>query len=134
MSVSFCFGFSLMFSRKFELTLTFLQLLSVIQNYGSDLGASFKPKTILSKEEKIHRSIQIFALKKNLNSKDLRRICFSCSFYLFLSLLYSITVKWSLREKKIKINNCMRGLWKEVFHFGVKRRELHLSVFAHWTA
>lgn len=35
------------FSRKFELTLAFSQLLSIIKNYGSDPGAAFKTESIL---------------------------------------------------------------------------------------
>lgn len=123
------------FSRKFELTLAFSQLLAVIQNYGSDPGAVFKLKPFFKKKKKIHWSFQIFEfLNKNLNSKDIRRICFSYSFCLFLSLLHSITVTWSLREKEIKSSTSVRALWKEVFHFGMRRREQHGSIFAHWTA
>ena len=60
--------------------------------------------------KKVHWSIQLFEiLNKYLNSKNLRRICFSCSFYLFLSLLHSPAVKWSLREKDIKSTNSVRG-------------------------
>lgn len=39
-------------SRKFELTLAFSQLLSVIQNDGSDPGAVFKTETIFKKKKK----------------------------------------------------------------------------------
>lgn len=35
------------FSRKFELTLAFSQLLSIIKNYGSDPGAALKTESIL---------------------------------------------------------------------------------------
>lgn len=35
------------FSRKFELTLAFSQLLSIINNYGNDPGAAFKTESIL---------------------------------------------------------------------------------------
>lgn len=38
-------------SRKFELTLAFSQLLSVIQNDGSDPGAVFKTETIFKKKK-----------------------------------------------------------------------------------
>lgn len=60
--------------------------------------------------KKVHWSIQIFEiLSKYLNSKNLRGICFSCAFYLFLSLLHSPVVKWSSREKEIKSTNSVRG-------------------------
>lgn len=90
----------------------FSQQQSVISNYGSDPGAALEVGTSLLRKKtktKIHRSIQIFEiLSKNLDFKELRRICFLYSFYFFLSVLHSIARNWSLQEKEIKSTNSVR--------------------------